>query len=68
MCYTYGLGISEPFKDGMRAAGTVWFAGLMCIILVLFVALAAVTTVRCRLGAIYPGELNKGLPVCSLVI
>lgn len=56
LCFFSGAGLSDPVVEQVRAAGTGWFAGLMCVIALLLLVLAGTTTVRWRLGAIYPGE------------
>ena len=49
-------GLSEPVADHVRAAGTGWFVALMLLLIIALVAVGVITAIKCRIGAIYPGQ------------
>jgi len=50
------VGLSEPVTDDVRAAGTGWFTALMLLLVIALVAVGVITAIKCRIGAIYPGQ------------
>jgi len=52
------IGLSEPLAEDVRAAGTGWFAALMLLLFISLVAVVAITAIKCRIGAIYPGTIQ----------
>lgn len=53
-CFLF-IGLSQPLMEYIRSSGIGWFAGLMCTISLFLLLFAAITTIRCHIGAIYPG-------------
>ena len=48
--------MSEPVADDVRAAGTGWFVALMLLLVIALIAVSVATAIKCRIGAIYPGQ------------
>ena len=58
--------MSEPVTDDVRAAGTGWFTALMLLLVISLVAVSVITAIKCRIGAIYPGNCILMISYCII--